>query len=366
MVLSNVTNHILSKEEVSPVTLNDHWSRLARLILLASLSTVGSVGNVFMMSAVMIEDYLRKRGNTFLVNVGLADLLVTGLVIPASAVVILAGLKDNLAVCKFQWFVAAWSFLVTVLSLAAVAWENYFRLCYSIDVYHKLTKKKITVLLLGIWTTCGCISGMQFYADLSFDYCTRNDLGLISYQATVCVIFVFLPLSVALFCYIRTGYQVRKFKSRPNFKAPITFNWDCALAQTNMYSFVLFLLFWIPFGVILGIDNVNKGSAKVFYNLAWLAISKSCINSILYGILNRHFRAAYINLFQYCCCKTTVSFSRRQRPEGVRPSGDVRVHIIPGYNMYCSPQRANEGGRSKRFSERCTMARSNGREVYEL
>ncbi|XP_066155008.1 melatonin receptor type 1B-B-like [Euwallacea fornicatus] len=367
-MVSNMT-HPLDEEMVNPVTLNDHWSRLARLILLASMSAVGSVGNVFMMSAVMIEDYLRKRGNTFLVNVGLADLLVTGLVIPASAVVILAGLKDNLAVCRFQWFIAAWSFLVTVLSLAAIAWENYFRLCYAVDVYHRLTKKKITVLLVAIWTVCGCISGMQFHASLSFDYCTRNDLGLIPYQATVCVIFVFLPLSVALFCHIRTGFQVRKFKSRPNFKAPITFSWDCALTQTNMYSFALFLLFWVPFGVILGIDNVKKVSSKVFYNLAWLAISKSCINCILYGVLNRHFRGAYVNLFQYCCCKTTVSFSRRQRGEGVRPSGDVRVHIIPGYNMYCSPQRANEGGgRTKRFTERCSASRAtNGRgEVYEL
>lgn len=55
-------SHVLTDEDVSPVTLNDHWSRLARLILLASMSAVGSVGNVFMMSAVMIEDYLRKRG----------------------------------------------------------------------------------------------------------------------------------------------------------------------------------------------------------------------------------------------------------------------------------------------------------------
>lgn len=87
-------------------------------------------------------------------------------------------------------------------------------------------------------------------------------------------------------------------KSRPNYKAPITFSWDCALTQTNIYSFVLFLLFWVPFGVILAVDNINKVTDKVFYNLAWLAISKSCINSIIYGILNRHFRSAYINLFQ--------------------------------------------------------------------
>lgn len=60
--MANVTQALTISDDVSPVTLNDHWSRLARLILLASMSTVGCVGNVFMMSAVMIEDYLRKRG----------------------------------------------------------------------------------------------------------------------------------------------------------------------------------------------------------------------------------------------------------------------------------------------------------------
>ncbi|XP_072397597.1 melatonin receptor type 1A-like [Diabrotica undecimpunctata] len=358
MVLLNVTN--APTEFVSPVTLNDHWSRLARLILLASLSALGSVGNVFMISAVMIEDYLRKRGNTFIVNVALADLLVSGLVVPASAVVILAGLPDNLSVCRFQWFLATLCFLVTVLSLAAIATENYYRLCFSNNSYEKLTRGKITAILVFFWTLCAAISGIQFVKDVSFDYCRRKYPGLIPYQATISVIMVFLPVLITLVSYIRAGYQVRKFKSRPSFKAPMTFNWDNMLMHSNIYSFVVFIIFWLPFGVVLALSTVRKIPNSLFYNLAWFAISKSCVNSILYGISNQHFRGAYINLFQYCCCKTTVTFSRRQRPEGIRPSGDVRVHIIPGYNMYCSPQRGRDN-QSKRIS-----SRTNGREVYEL
>ncbi|KAG5894369.1 hypothetical protein JTB14_015646 [Gonioctena quinquepunctata] len=296
MVLTNITD-ALPTESVSPVTLSDHWSRLARLILLASLATLGSVGNVFMISAVMIEDYLRKRGNTFLVNVALADLLVSGLVVPASAVVILAGLRDNnLAVCRFQWFLAALCFLVTVLSLAAVAMENYSRLCFSHNCYEKLTRRKITVILLGFWSVCACISGLQFAPDLSFDYCTRKYSGLIPYQATVGVVMVFLPMTVTFFCYVRAGFQVRRFKSRANFKAPITFNWDFTLMQSNVYSFIVFIIFWMPFGVVLAVGTVRKIPDSLFYNLAWLAISKSCINSILYCISNPHFRGAYVNL----------------------------------------------------------------------
>ncbi|XP_074032343.1 alpha-1B adrenergic receptor-like [Leptinotarsa decemlineata] len=210
MVLLNITN-ALPTESVSPVTLSDHWSRLARLILLASLATLGSVGNVFMISAVMIEDYLRKRGNTFLVNVALADFLVSGLVVPASAVVILAGLRDNnLVVCRFQWFLATLCFLVTVLSLAAIAVENYFRLCFSQNCYDKLTRRKITIILLVLWSVCSCISGLQFTKDLSFDYCTRKYSGLIPYQATVGAVLVFLPMTITLISYVRAGFQVRR------------------------------------------------------------------------------------------------------------------------------------------------------------
>ena len=49
-------------ESISPVTLNSDWSRVAKLLLLTALSVTGSVGNVFMISSVMIEDNLKKRG----------------------------------------------------------------------------------------------------------------------------------------------------------------------------------------------------------------------------------------------------------------------------------------------------------------
>lgn len=48
--------------DISPVTLSSAWSRVARLLLLASLAVAGSVGNVFMISAVVVEDQLNKRG----------------------------------------------------------------------------------------------------------------------------------------------------------------------------------------------------------------------------------------------------------------------------------------------------------------
>lgn len=58
IMIQNITN----STEYSPVTLSPEWSRLSRLLLLSALSIIGSVGNIFMISSVIIEDYLNKAG----------------------------------------------------------------------------------------------------------------------------------------------------------------------------------------------------------------------------------------------------------------------------------------------------------------
>lgn len=57
---SSTRHHII--KDFSPVTLNTEWSSMARLLILACLSVIGSIGNVFMISSVMIEDHLKKAG----------------------------------------------------------------------------------------------------------------------------------------------------------------------------------------------------------------------------------------------------------------------------------------------------------------
>ncbi|PSN32338.1 hypothetical protein C0J52_25830 [Blattella germanica] len=327
------------------------------------------------------EDHAQICRNAFVVNVALADLLITGLVFPASTVVLLAGLKESLGVCNFQWFLAMLCCLVTLLTLAAIAAENYARLCLSQDCYAMLTSTRITIAVLTIWLFSGIAVTLQFVYNVGPDYCTRRRLAgdVLPYYAIVGAFFVFLPATLTFACYLHITLRIRTAKSRPSFKPPVSFSWDYSLMKTNLYSFVLFVVFWLPFGITLGVGTMHTIPGRLFYNLAWFALSKSCINNFLYCITNRHFRNAYVNLFHYCCCKTTVSFSRRPRG-GVevagpttRPTGDVRVHIIPGYNMYSytSPQRAREVSKTatlKRSAGSCrpSTSRPNGRDVYEL
>lgn len=56
---------LVDSDAVSPVTLSMEWSRVARLLIMIGLSVVGSIGNVYMISSVMIEDHLNKRGEYY-------------------------------------------------------------------------------------------------------------------------------------------------------------------------------------------------------------------------------------------------------------------------------------------------------------
>lgn len=65
-----------NKVDFSPVTLSPHWSRLARLLLISFLSVIGSVGNVFMISSVMVEDHLKKAGKFLFLSKSICKMLI--------------------------------------------------------------------------------------------------------------------------------------------------------------------------------------------------------------------------------------------------------------------------------------------------
>lgn len=64
-VVSKSGKHHIHPETVSPVILSSETSRLVRIIFLTIFSVIGSVGNIFMISSVMVEDHLKKAGKHY-------------------------------------------------------------------------------------------------------------------------------------------------------------------------------------------------------------------------------------------------------------------------------------------------------------
>lgn len=52
-------------EHFSPVLLSNEWRPLSRLVFLSIMSLIGTAGNIFMISSVMVEEQLKKAGEHF-------------------------------------------------------------------------------------------------------------------------------------------------------------------------------------------------------------------------------------------------------------------------------------------------------------
>ena len=115
--------------------------------------------------------------------------------------------------------------------------------------------------------------------------------------------------------------------------------------------------------------SLNNEYSFLHRLLMWPMILPSCLSSLVNIITNRDFRRCYVQLFHYCCCKTSVALSGRPR-ESTRASSDVRVHIIPGYNMYSAHNEVSAP--QPRFAtfkfgpHRSASSGGGKRDVYEL
>jgi hypothetical protein len=117
-------------------------------------------------------------------------------------------------------------------------------------------------------------------------------------------------------------------------------------------------------------------------SLTWLPSIAASSCGFLYAV-HRPFRDAYYQLFNYCCCKTTVSMARRGRSEtpmelyagyaststARSTTEHVRVHVLPPYNMYSQskalPVAQYSSSKLSRSKDRRHKS-TNKNEIYEL
>ncbi|KAG9510415.1 hypothetical protein GZH46_01046, partial [Fragariocoptes setiger] len=122
---------------------------------------------------------------------------------------------------------------------------------------------------------------------------------------------------------------------------------DDQLLKSNIAVFVFTLFLWSPYLLTSAIVTGRRQlfvALDVSNTLWWILVLNSCSYSYVYASTNRDFREAFNKLFYYCCCKSHVTFQRKgpilRRQLDVDESGNLRIHIIPGLNLYA--HRANK------------------------
>ncbi|KAL0604942.1 Orexin receptor type 1 [Plecturocebus cupreus] len=111
---------------------------------------VALVGNTLVCLAVWRNHQMRTVTNYFIVNLSLADVLVTSICLPASLLVdITESWLFGHALCKVIPYLQAVSVSVAVLTLSFIALDRWYAICHPL--LFKSTARRARGSILGIW-----------------------------------------------------------------------------------------------------------------------------------------------------------------------------------------------------------------------
>lgn len=188
------------------------------------------------------------------------------------------------------------------------------------------------------------MAGLGVYMGLDYDYCERKHSGNFHFRLITLVMCYVIPGILTISALVSAMFHNRKkIREQPLYKRSSVYDRDCSTISLNLTAFLLYVAAWVPYLII--VHQYPSASDKKFYYYAWIGIARSAFTSFLYSMANRNFRRAFAQLFNYCCCKSSMSssFANRYRRDCYRPSSDVRVHIMHKAVTSNSPQRQRPG-----------------------
>ena len=125
--------------------------------------TIGTFGNLLVIAAVIRQPALRIRGNAFIINLAVSDLLLCLVTMPLTLIELLNDhwlLGDSVLSCKAAGGLQALSVFVSTITIAVIALDRYQLIIYPTkDVLKRIGA--VTGIFL-IWMTGFCLASPVF------------------------------------------------------------------------------------------------------------------------------------------------------------------------------------------------------------
>uniref|UniRef100_A0A3P8UXS8 Melatonin receptor type 1Ba n=1 Tax=Cynoglossus semilaevis TaxID=244447 RepID=A0A3P8UXS8_CYNSE len=304
--VSLLTDHTDRGPEPSPGAARPAWAITALASVLIFTTVVDVLGNLLVIVSVLRNRKLRNAGNVFVVSLAFADLLVAFYPYP---LVLYAIFHDGWSLgetqCEISGFLMGLSVIGSIFNITAIAINRYCYICHSFS-YDKLYSYRNTLLLVAlIWLlTVIAIVPNFFVGSLQYDpriySCTFAQTVSTSYTITVVVIHFFVPIAVVTFCYLRIWILVIQVRRRVKTEVSRRIKpSDLRNFITMFVVFVLFAICWAPLnliGLAVAIDPasvVPRIPEWLFVVSYFMAYFNSCLNAVIYGLLNQNFRREY-------------------------------------------------------------------------
>ncbi|XP_026852464.2 adrenoceptor alpha 1Bb isoform X2 [Electrophorus electricus] len=257
-----------------------HELRLSRAVplglVLGTFIVFAVVGNILVILSVVCNKRLRSPTNYFIVNLALADLLLSTTVLPVSATL------EVLDYWLFgRIFCDVWAALdvlcctASIMSLCVISIDRYIGVSHPLVYPCIVTERKALLALLAVWVISVTISIGPLFGWKQPQ----------SPDSTVCVITqepfyalfsslgsFYIPLVVILIMYCRV-YIVAKQTTR---------NLEAGVKKERLTT--------VSFNVDL------RPPDTLFKVIFWLGYFNSCLNPVIYPCYSREFKLAFMRI----------------------------------------------------------------------
>ncbi|XP_041121546.1 alpha-1B adrenergic receptor-like [Polyodon spathula] len=352
VLVSNISNGT-SKNQTLPSLDITRATTLG--LVLGAFIVFAIVGNILVILSVVCNRHLRTPTNYFIINLAIADLLLSTTVLPVSATLEIVGYwVFGRILCDIWAALDVLCCTASIMSLCAISIDRYIGVRYSLQYPTIVTEKRAILALLGVWVLAMVISigpllGWKEPAPQDEKVCSITEEPFYALFSSLGSFYI--PLIVILAMYFRVYIVAKRttknleagvmkerldskeFTLRIHYRGTqedctgvskprghhtrsslsvklLKFSRQKKAAKTLGIVVGMFILCWLPFFLALPIGSFFTDLRlpdTVFKVIFWLGYFNSCLNPIIYPCSSKEFKRAFLRILK-CQCR------RRRRP----------------------------------------------------
>ncbi|XP_055498911.1 LOW QUALITY PROTEIN: 5-hydroxytryptamine receptor 4-like [Leucoraja erinacea] len=325
------------------------WQIIEQVFILTVLTIIilgAFLGNLLVIVSIVYFTKLRTLTNAFLLSLAVADFLVGIIVMPFSMIKVMFGWYFGKAFCTIHTVMDVMLCTSSIMNLSCIAFDRYYAVCYRLRYRFRVSRKRVTTLLLVCWVLPGLVSFVPLLLGLHLTGLETIHSQLdphdcvfivnIPYALCASVISSYLPMLVMLAAYGKI-FQVARIQARQiytmengshemdatRFHHSTSTKKERKAAKTLGIIIGCFLFCWLPF------FTANIANALLGYQVhhivldvfVWLGYVNSALNPLLYALFNKSFRRAFGLILD--CTIFTKDYQNNNLSNAVRPNSQL-------------------------------------------
>lgn len=334
-------------------------------VFLAAFILTAVAGNLLVILSVACNRHLQTVTNYFIVNLAVADLLLSAAVLPFSATMEVLGFwAFGRAFCDVWAAVDVLCCTASILSLCTISVDRYVGVRHSLKYPAIMTERKAAAILALLWAVAlvvsmGPLLGWKEPVPPDERFCGITEEAGYAVFSSLCSFYLPMAVIVVMYCRVYVvarsttrsleagvkrergkasevvlrihcrgaaagagastdgapggtrGTKGHTFRSSLSVRL-LKFSREKKAAKTLAIVVGVFVLCWFPFFFVLPLGSLFpqlKPSEGVFKVIFWLGYFNSCVNPLIYPCSSREFKRAFLRLLR-CQCR----HRRRRRP----------------------------------------------------